>query len=87
MCVHAITGGSVLLESRPNDVAIDMNQLSQQRQAQQQILDEQVGSTFCGVHTEPMTHPTGPLHTRESRDNGKHRIHHSGIRCNIQAAS
>ena len=39
MCV---TGGSVLLESRPDDITIDMNQLSQHQQ-QQQVLEQQVG--------------------------------------------
>ncbi|XP_065882707.1 syntaxin-5-like [Dysidea avara] len=34
-------GRSVLLESRPDDIAIDMNQISQQNQRQQQLLDEQ----------------------------------------------
>ena len=37
--LYTLAGGSVLLESRPDDVSIDMNQLSQRRQ-QQQMLNE-----------------------------------------------
>lgn len=41
-----LTGGSVLLESRPDDISIDMNQLSQRHQQQQQFFDEQVTQHF-----------------------------------------
>jgi len=39
-------GRSVLLESRPDDIAIDMSQIGQQNQRQQQLLDEQVNYSY-----------------------------------------
>lgn len=87
LLVH-VTGGSVLLESRPDDIAIDMNQLSQQqRQDQQYMLDEQVVNILCGTCLANGVHPAGSLHPRKSRDNGKHRIHHCGARRDIQTTS
>lgn len=81
-----VTGGSVLLESRPDDIAIDMTQLSHQRQQQQQIMNEQV-NTHLVTDTIIMADSIGPVHTGKSRDNGEHRINHRGTWRHIQTIS
>jgi len=49
------SGHSVLLESRPDDIAIDMSQISQQNQRQQQLLDEQVKPVILVSPVTPLT--------------------------------
>lgn len=80
-----LTGGSVLLESRPDDISIDMSQLSQRHQQQQQFFDEQVTQHFMSDTTTAILSSTGQLYPTKSRDYGKYRINNRRAWCDIQA--